>query len=417
MQHGPLEAAVETALGAPLPARMGVAVSGGGDSMALLHLLAGLYARRGGVLVAVTVDHGLRSGSADEAAQVARECAYLGVAHRVLPWHGWDRKGNLQDAARQARYGLMAEWARDCGLDAVALGHTADDQAETVLLRLGRRSGVDGMVGMVPARRERGVLWLRPLLSIGRETLRRYLTENGMVWIEDPTNADLRFDRIKARHALGLLGDMGIDADSLAVVAQNMAEAREALEVFVKQAAQTCAHVQAGAVVFRRAAFGRNPAEIQRRLLGHALRWIAPAPYPQRRAGLEQLMRALTEGRATTLGGCALVCRKDEGWLFRELNVVAKQVAPVCCTWDGRWRCAPAAGAVAPEGAELRTLCANGLKQCDNWRSLNVPRRVLLSHPALWHGDTVVSSPAAKASPNWCWTLVRDEKAVFHSAL
>lgn len=417
MQQGPLEAAVERALGVPLPARLGVAVSGGGDSMALLHLLAGLYARHGGVLAAVTVDHGLRSGSADEAAQVARECASLGVAHRVLRWRGWDRRGNLQDAARKARYGLMAEWARDCGIDAVALGHTADDQAETVLLRLGRRSGVDGMVGMVPARREGGMLWLRPLLGLGRDTLRRYLTEKGLVWIEDPSNEDLRFDRIKARRALVLLGDIGIDADGLAVVAQNMAEAREALEVFVRGAAETCAHVQTGAVVFRRTAFGRHPAEIQRRLLGHALNWIAPTPYPQRRAGLEQMMRALTQGRAATLGGCALVCRKDEGWLFRELNMVAGQVAPVCGAWDKRWRCAPVAGAVAPEGAELRTLCANGLKQCDNWRRLGIPRRVLLSHPALWHGDTVVSSPAAKADLNWRWSLVRDEKAVFQSAL
>ena len=110
------------------PQRLGVAVSGGGDSVALLHLLADWARESGTELRAVTVDHGLRPEAATEAADVARACAALGVGHDILRWSGWDGRGNLPDQARRARYRLMADWAQAHGIADVALGHTADDQ-------------------------------------------------------------------------------------------------------------------------------------------------------------------------------------------------------------------------------------------------------------------------------------------------
>ena len=404
-------------MGLPLPPRIGVAVSGGGDSLALLHLLKGIYSRRGGVVEAVTVDHGLRNGADAEAQRVGEQAVRLGVTHEVLRWEGWDGTGNLQDAARQARYTLMAQWAQARGLDAVALGHTADDQAETVLMRLARRSGVDGLAAMAPRREDHGVLWLRPLLSVGRAALRAHLTATGVRWVDDPSNEDTRFDRIKARRALTALAGLGIDAGSLGVVAQNMGEAREALETYTRSAARRCMRLSHGAVVFDRAALLAHPPEVQRRLWRRAIDWIAPAPYPPRRTALAQLMRAVSAGHPTTLGGCAMICRKEDAWLFRELNSVTEEVAKPQGAWDARWHCRAVEGASAPEGAELRMLSSNGLKQCDNWRDLDLPRAVLLSHPALWHGDTVLCSPAAKPLPNWRWELLRDDKAFFDTAL
>ncbi|MEH6519681.1 tRNA lysidine(34) synthetase TilS [Sulfitobacter sp.] len=412
-----LEAAVETALGAPVPKRLGVAVSGGGDSLALLYLLNDIYTGAGGVLQAITVDHGLRAGSGAEAEMVADQCAKLGISHQILRWQGWDKTGNLQDEARRARYGLMADWARAEGLDAIALGHTADDQAETVLMRLARRSGVDGLAAMSPKRKANELIWLRPMLNLKRNDLRNYLAGSGITWIEDPSNEDTRFDRIKARYALDALADLGIDASSLSVVAQNMNDAREALEVFAQNAAHDCMRVSHGSVIFDRIALLAFPSEVQRRLWCHALDWINPAPYPPRRAALAQLLGAVEAEQATTLGGCAIKCRKGEAWLFREFNQVSNHTVPSQQVWDGRWRCFCANPSEVIDGAELRALGANGLKQCDNWRDYDLPRGVLLSHPALWHGDTVLSSPTAKPNDNWRWKLVRDEKPFFDSAL
>ncbi len=127
---------------------VGIAVSGGGDSIALLHL-AQIWAVNNNVKVKVaTVDHGLRSASASEAAGVASACALLGLDHRTLRWEGWHGQGDLQAVARNARQRLLADWARSVGIETVLLGHTMDDQAETVLMRLGRGSGVDGLSGM-----------------------------------------------------------------------------------------------------------------------------------------------------------------------------------------------------------------------------------------------------------------------------
>ncbi|WP_114967069.1 tRNA lysidine(34) synthetase TilS, partial [Alkalilacustris brevis] len=181
---------------------LGVAVSGGGDSVALLLLVADWAAARGVRLRAVTVDHGLREGAAQEAEAVARLCAELGIGHDILRWQGWDGQGNLQDAARRARQGLIAGWARDHGLAAVALGHTRDDQAETVLMRLARGAGVDGLSGMAPLRLAVGLAWLRPLLDVGRAELRALLRARGVPWAEDPSNEDARFQRVRARRAL-----------------------------------------------------------------------------------------------------------------------------------------------------------------------------------------------------------------------
>jgi tRNA(Ile)-lysidine synthase len=261
----------------PAGETIGVAVSGGGDSTALLHLALAAGFR----VEAVTVDHGLRAESAYEAEQVAKACAALGVIHAVQAWGHGPVGGNLMDAARRARTGLIRDWALQRGIRHVALGHTRDDQAETVLMGLARRAGIDGLSGMRRDWAEGGVTFHRPLLDAGREELRDWLRARGIGWIDDPTNEDTGFTRVRARAALVALAPLGITASGLAEVAGHLASVQTALAIQVKGAAKRHVTARAGALKIGPGLFA-EPAEVQRQLVVRALGWLAQEPYPPR---------------------------------------------------------------------------------------------------------------------------------------
>jgi tRNA(Ile)-lysidine synthase len=400
-----LAEALRAGLGGALPPRLGIAVSGGGDSLALLYLLHGVCATAGTYLEAVTVDHGLRPEAAAEADLVARHAAELGIPHETLKWRGWNGQGNLQNAAREARYTRMAEWAARRNLPVVALGHTADDQAETVLMRLARRAGVDGLSAMAPQSTRHGVTWLRPLLSVRREALRDYLRRRALDWVEDPSNDDLQYTRIQTRQALAALEPLGINADALADVARNMAVAREALEEQTDYAARKILRFDAGAVVLDADAFQAQPEEIRRRLMIRALGWITGKPYPPRRAPLAALIAGLAQGQGGTIDGCQTLLRRGQIWVFREYNAVRDHVAPADNLWDGRWRALPPD--TFPDGAELRALGPDGLLQCPDWRETGRPRAMLLSTPAIWQCENLLAAPLAGMGQKWHVQLER----------
>jgi len=367
--------------------------------MALMSLLHALCAAAGTVLETVTVDHGLRSEAAAEAEFVARCARILGLHHETLQWRGWDGQGNLQNAAREARYALMADWAMRRNLPSIALGHTADDQAETVLMRLARRAGVDGLSAMAPQSTRHGVTWLRPLLFARREALRDYLRRAGLEWVEDPSNDDPRYARIQTRQTLAALIPLGIDVETLAEVAGNMARARDALEWQTDQTAGDILRMEAGALVMRAEAFFAAPEEIRRRLVIRALGKISGAAYPPRRGPVAALIAGLAEGQAATLDGCQALLWRGEIWLFREYNAVRDHRVPVDHLWDKRWRAVPSGGST--EGAELRALGPDGLAQCPDWRSLGRPRAMLLSTPAIWQGAQLLAAPLAGLDEKW----------------
>jgi tRNA(Ile)-lysidine synthase len=184
--------------------RVAVAVSGGSDSMALLRLVELWHTQPNGPreIYALTVDHGLRPESADEAQQVARWCATLGIPHQVLKWLGDKPATGIQAKARQARYDVMSQWCRDAKVPVLMTAHTADDQAETVAMRRERTTSDRSLAAIWPENEWRGVKLLRPLLGERRESLRDYLNDIGQLWLEDPSNQNRTFERVRLRDSL-----------------------------------------------------------------------------------------------------------------------------------------------------------------------------------------------------------------------
>ncbi len=381
----------------PLPRRLGVAVSGGSDSTALLRALWELSTQLGFEVSAATVDHGLRENSADEAANVANLARNWGIPHKTLRWSDWNGAGNLQDAARRARYRLLMQWAGDEKLDAVALGHTADDQAETVLMRLARAAGVSGLSAMSSVRHQGSVVLLRPMLSITRARLRSFLVAEGIDWIEDPSNQDERFDRIKVRRVLAQLDQIGITPQILSRVAANLTQAREALEHFAQDCAQNTVRVDGGDLCIDRNGFGELPQETRRRIVVAAICWITGAEYPPRQSAVDHALLSISDSVNATLGGCLLVPDGLNFWICREYNAVANQSVPPGEVWDTRW----ILSGPQVDGVTIRALGEDGLAQLDNWRALGKPRAALLSSPSAWSGPQLLAAPLVGLTNLW----------------
>ncbi len=368
----------------PAGARIGVALSGGGDSVALLHLLRGA----GCEVLAVTVDHGLRDDSAAEAAMVAGWCGDWGVPHQVLRWdHGRVVPGNLMDAARRARMGVIGDWAVSQGLTTVALGHTADDQAESLLMGLSRAAGIDGLCGLRAGWQVGVVRFLRPMLRLTRAELRVWLRAQGLPWVDDPTNADDRFQRVRLRKALAGLASLGLTPTRVAESAAHLAQARRALDSAVVEAS-VLVREAAGALQIDVGAFAALPQEIARRLIQAGVLWLSGDDYPPRAADLARFSEALLSGGAATLAGC----RTKGGWISVEPRVAGMS----------RWQVSGA--------GTWGILGAAGLRQCPGWRAIGLPRHVLEVTPGLWQGDTLRAAPCARfgAATATCAPSFRD---------
>lgn len=320
----PLTAAEAGALFRPLANEdaLIVAVSGGPDSIALLALLAEWSGRGRPRLLAVTIDHALRPEAAQEAMMVGELCAKLGVEHRTRRWQGPKPQAGVQEKARAARYALLAEEARVPGATAIVTAHTADDQAETLLMRMAAGSGLAGLAGMAPRSAVNGIVLARPLLGIAKSRLVATCEARGLAFIRDPSNDDPRFARIRWRGLLPTLGREGLTALRLGQLAHRLARADEALD---RLAARALASVPAGDENGKRwfdfARLCGEPEEIVIRSLGLALAAAqdgeAQADVPLRLARLEDcakvLIAAAREGRALrrTLGGFRLSLAGD----------------------------------------------------------------------------------------------------------
>ncbi len=299
-----------------------LAVSGGSDSTALLVLAArwarGLSKRHKHPpkLAAVTIDHGLRPEARREALAVKQLARRLGVPHRTLSWRGKKPNTGLQEAARYARYRLLAEEAARSGYEHILTAHTLDDQAETVLFRLARGSGLTGLAGMadaapIPVGRDAAIFLVRPLLRVSKARLVATLRAAGIAHSEDPTNRDPRYTRTRLRALLPGLAQEGLDANGLARLASRMRRAEATIEFAVAAARAALAPGpwrHRGPIVFEIARFADLPAEVALRLLGRAVTHVGNEG-PVELGKLELLYDALRSARAPlrrTLAGALI---------------------------------------------------------------------------------------------------------------
>ena len=300
-----------------------LAVSGGPDSIALMWLAARWRRAlaRGPRLIAVTVDHGLRAEAAGEARNVKRLARALDLPHRTMRWTGAKPKTGLPAAARAARYGLLARAARESGATHILTAHTRDDQAETLLMRLLRGSGIAGLAATAPVTEREGVLLARPFLNVSKSQLIATLRKAKVAFADDPTNRDTNFTRPRIRAVMPLLAAEGGDARSLARLASRLARANAAIEILVDGAerylaltdrlavspseigaktfeAKTFEAKAPGAAIFEAKAFAAMPEEIRLRLLLRAIDRFGhegPAELGKVEAMLSVLGRAMTK--------------------------------------------------------------------------------------------------------------------------
>jgi len=410
----------------PCPTTLAIAVSGGGDSMALAVLLHHWAVPRGIQLQAYTVDHALRPESAQEAENVGRQLQAFGMTHRVLTWqHATKPETHIQEKARKARYALLQEACRQDGIAVLAVAHNLEDQIETFWMRLSHGSGLDGLAGMAPLRDMEGIKLLRPLLDFTRQDLRDICTAAGLAWVEDPTNRNENFLRPRLRAFEAMLAAEGLTPQRLSQTIQKLAAARDVLsDITQKSVRDVCAFYPEGYATFHQKELCALPDEMARRVLAHVLRRIAPAEYPPGTHLVDRLYQALRQEdfAGQTAAGCdvqplgggqILIVREQAGITLRE-----PLRANMC--WDGRFQMTGPVESFA-DGWDIGPLGQAGIaalrKQFtadDPARAKleSLPGRVRASLPAVWGGEKILHVPhlswiSPQATPNLAGLVCR----------
>ncbi|MCF6125595.1 tRNA lysidine(34) synthetase TilS [Mesorhizobium sp. M7A.F.Ca.CA.001.07.2.1] len=387
------------------------AVSGGSDSTALLLLLRHHLDRKAPAtrLLAVTIDHGLRSGSAAEAQTVAKLCARLGISHRILTWSGPKPSTGLPAAAREARYRLLAEAAQAEGIGLILTGHTADDQAETVLMRQAREEGLArdggqghaemagrGLAGMAPATLYDWREWIvRPLLGLRREALRDVLRRENVGWADDPTNIDAAFERPRVRAALAdSNGAQRID-DALALAAH---EGRARSQLGLAAASLigdfatrlSCGLIRLDPLLLNTG--DERAAVYALRILLAMTGGIAFLPDQARSEALFGRLRA--GFLCATLSRTVVDSRRSGIFLRREARGLPAAATLTGSTlWDGRRRITLNDSSSALLIAPLGTAAAKRLATGQGKAPPSLMRAALAAEPALWHAGECLGLP------------------------
>jgi tRNA(Ile)-lysidine synthase len=387
---------------------IGLAVSGGGDSIALMQLAARF--RAADKFRAISIDHGLRPEAKDEIALVAAQANALGIDHTVVNWT-WDGRGNLQAAAREGRWAAVRDWAVMHNLREVWFGHTGDDQVETLLMRLARGSGIDGLTAMYPVSQRDGLRVVRPLLGLARADLRAWLRSQNIPWSEDPSNDDPRFDRVRARQMFAQLETLGMTRKRLLQTVDHMQAAHLSLQEAALAFAKRHVRQDAGDLLFAPEALDLDKADAPRRVMAAAFSWVGSRSYRPR---FEQLMETVSQARkgaTVTLGGCIMT--PDEGGtvrLMREAAATSPTVRlhheadqPLGAFWDHRWFLE----GPLHDNLTFKAL-GDGIKDCPDWRASGMPRTSLLASPSVWHGDSLIAAPLAGLSGGWSARIVAD---------
>ncbi len=334
-----------------------VAVSGGADSLALTLMLAEWCRENNIPLTALTIDHGLRAEAAEEARQVARWLKKHDILHKTFKWQGDKPESNIQDQARLARYRLMGQWCQANNVSKLFLAHHQGDQAETFLIRLFRGSGVAGLSAMKgmsdfpvplpgPLIEENGgqIIICRPLLSVPKERLEATLQHLDQPWIEDPSNQNTTFTRVKVRNLLRESDIEGLNAERMAQTAARMARVQSLLQSLTAELAQDCvSYYPEGYIEVKIKPLMAAHEEITLRCLASLTRTISGGQFAPRLARLETLNDRLKgrEFAGQTIGGCLISPLQDDRIMISREVAAIKDILNLereaSALWDGRF--------------------------------------------------------------------------------
>ncbi len=381
---------------------LAVACSGGPDSLALAVLAARWAARRSGRVTALVVDHGLRAGSAREAAETRTRLKRMGIPSVILSAKVPQPARDVQNAARALRYALMQDWCAGNNVLHLLVAHHREDQAETLMLRLGRGSGVDGLAAMAPETEMDHVRVLRPLLPIPRARLRATVAQRANGHIDDPSNRDPAFARVRIRALMPALAAEGLTTERMAATAGRLGRARAALEEATNALlGQAVGLYPGGYCRVAPAPLVAAPDEIALRALSRVVACVSGAAQPPRLDRIERLLAALRgDGafRGRTLSGVRVAASKDAVLVMREAAAMAPPAALTgAVLWDGRFLCRNAA-----RGWKLGALGAHGAAMLANegWAEGRIPPRIVWPVlPAFWHRGNPKIVPHLGVSP------------------
>jgi tRNA(Ile)-lysidine synthase len=300
-----------------------VAVSGGGDSLALTLMLQKWTKARGISLIALTVDHGLRPESKIEAEKLGIFLSARGIPYKILSWAGEKPKTHVQEMARQARYRLLVGACRAENISTLALAHNLEDQVETFWMRLAHGSGLDGLSGMAAARDVEGIQMIRPVLSFSRQELRDFCRAEGAAYIDDPSNQDEKYLRVRLRGFEDMLAAEGFTPQRLVQTMRKLSESRGAIEWMEDKAYADCVQALPDGITLNHEKFLGYPAAIRKRLLSRMILSLNHQDYAPGAEALAQLEEnlQLSDFAGRTLGGCifgklkrgqVMICREEQ---------------------------------------------------------------------------------------------------------
>lgn len=390
---GPFEQAPHVAVG----------VSGGADSMALALLVEGWVRARGGKITALIVDHGLRAESADEAAMVTQRLAARGIASVVLRWVGPKPDSGIQAEAREARHRLLTAWCREVGVLHLLLAHHRDDQIETMLLRRERKSGPDGLAAMAAVVERAELRILRPLLGISSARLRATLRAHRQEWIEDPSNRNPAFARVRVRAALMGRAGSGDLADLVGAVRDFGTARRQAEAKVAELLGRSVAVYPEGWAVIAPMPWHQSDRATVRRALARVVQTIGGGAYAPRSERLDRLLDAMldgTIGAGRTLGGCRFIPQRSKILVAREAAKATERIGlerPGPIDWDGRFAITLAGRFTTADGYALARLGEAGWRQvaaeAPESRAVPVPPSVRASLPTVLYLEGVLAAP------------------------
>ncbi len=382
--------------------KVGVAVSGGADSMALCLLLNEWLKAQDGELIAVTVDHSLRPESGLEAKWVHTRLASEGIEHHILNWQKEpEARGSTQVQARNGRYRLMSKWCKENAISSLALAHHHDDQIETFLMRVLRNSGPDGLAGMSLQRQEGGLSFIRPLLSIAKDRLLLTLRDRGWGWIEEPSNHQGTYLRNRLRQCMPDLERKGLKMGVLSRINYSLGRIRRSLQDktdnFINQ--RIVVHPAGYAEIDFSESALISP-EILSRALERTLLTIGGGNYSPRSVKTDRLIRELLsrETVKATLAGCQIFLDHDKVMIARENRKLSTVVlsSGAQFLWDNRFFI-HIHETLEDEGLLLKSLGERGWQQlCQVYpqiKDVPIPNLARYSLPTIFLGDKIITVP------------------------